>query len=229
MAQHQCHKARPCCSSWKQHNDKASNALQDAEEEVPRTPEAPAWREQTPQLQPLYVNGARTEHGAQQRHDQSHAIEHAQQEQHVQHAQHGHQAQHNHQAQHSYAVRHAKQDQHGQVAHHAASMDYDALPKPSLYPLEGDIIAYCLLHIGSDWTPQVILLVLLNCIPTRGTLLVYCDVITLKPCPCLAPQGGGNPSGLHNRKCMCLSSSSGERSAAWHLYGKLRGAQLMDK
>ena len=35
-------------------------------------------------------------------------------------------------------------------------MNYDALPKPQLYPLEGDVIAYRLLHIGADWTPQVI-------------------------------------------------------------------------
>lgn len=35
-------------------------------------------------------------------------------------------------------------------------VDYDALPKPQPYPLEGDVIAYRLLHIGADWTPQVI-------------------------------------------------------------------------
>jgi len=200
--------------------------VQDAEEEVPRIPEAPAGREQTPQLQPLCVNGARTEHGAQQRHNQSHAIEHAQQEQHVQHAQHGHQAQHNHQAQHSYAVEHAKQDQHGQVAHHAASMDYDALPKPSLYPLEGDIIAYRLLHIGSDWTPQVILLVLLNCISTRGTPLVYCDVITLKPCPCLAPQGGGNLHLKVEETLQAFTTGSACVSPALQVKGQLLGTYM---
>lgn len=48
--------------------------------------------------------------------------------------------------------------QRAQQAHRAEPvlrMDYDALPKPTPYPLEGDVIAYCLLHIGTDWTPQV--------------------------------------------------------------------------
>ena len=48
--------------------------------------------------------------------------------------------------------------QHAQQAHQMRQLvpvDYDSLPKPSPYPLEGDIIAYRLLHIGADWTPQV--------------------------------------------------------------------------
>ena len=48
--------------------------------------------------------------------------------------------------------------QRAQQAHRAEPvlpMDYKALPKPSPYPLEGDVIAYRLLHIGADWTPQV--------------------------------------------------------------------------
>ena len=45
--------------------------------------------------------------------------------------------------------------QQPQQSHEAASMDYDSLPRPSPYPLEGDVIAYRLLHIGADWTPQV--------------------------------------------------------------------------
>lgn len=33
--------------------------------------------------------------------------------------------------------------------------EFEALPRPQPLPFEGDIIAYRLLHIGSDWTPQV--------------------------------------------------------------------------
>jgi hypothetical protein len=45
--------------------------------------------------------------------------------------------------------------QQPQQSHQAASIDYDLLPRPSPYPLEGDVIAYRLLHVGADWTPQV--------------------------------------------------------------------------
>ena len=48
--------------------------------------------------------------------------------------------------------------QQPQQSHQAASINYDSLPRPSPYPLEGDVIAYRLLHIGADWTPQVNLL-----------------------------------------------------------------------
>ena len=62
------------------------------------------------------------------------------------------------QAEQSRNMQRVQQVQHMQLlqqAHEAASMDYDSLPRPSPYPLEGDVIAYRLLHIGADWTPQV--------------------------------------------------------------------------
>jgi hypothetical protein len=31
---------------------------------------------------------------------------------------------------------------------------FEALPRPEPRPLEGDVIAYRILHIGADWTPQ---------------------------------------------------------------------------
>ena len=36
-------------------------------------------------------------------------------------------------------------------------VEFEALPRPQPVPLEGDIIGYRLLHIGTDWTPQVCL------------------------------------------------------------------------
>lgn len=33
--------------------------------------------------------------------------------------------------------------------------EFEALPKPQPYAIEGDFIGYRLLHIGADWTPQV--------------------------------------------------------------------------
>ncbi len=32
---------------------------------------------------------------------------------------------------------------------------FEALPRPELQPMEGDVIAYRILHIGPDWTPEV--------------------------------------------------------------------------
>ncbi|CAL8464633.1 g4168 [Coccomyxa elongata] len=36
-----------------------------------------------------------------------------------------------------------------------ADAEFEALPKPEPHVMEGDVIAYRLLHIGDDWTPQV--------------------------------------------------------------------------
>ena len=36
-----------------------------------------------------------------------------------------------------------------------ANAEFEALQKPEPHVMEGDIIAYRLLHIGDDWTPQV--------------------------------------------------------------------------
>lgn len=36
-----------------------------------------------------------------------------------------------------------------------ADAEFEALQKPEPHVLEGDVIAYRLLHIGDDWTPQV--------------------------------------------------------------------------
>ncbi len=36
-----------------------------------------------------------------------------------------------------------------------ADVEFEALPKPEPHVIEGDVIAYRLLHIGDDWTPQV--------------------------------------------------------------------------
>ena len=52
----------------------------------------------------------------------------------------------------------APQAQHrpeAQQAQQAKRVDYEKMPRPSPYPLEGDLIAYRLLHIGADWSPQV--------------------------------------------------------------------------
>ncbi|CAK0787640.1 hypothetical protein CVIRNUC_010862 [Coccomyxa viridis] len=52
----------------------------------------------------------------------------------------------------------AAQAQHRQTAQPAqqkSRVDYELLPRVAPYPLEGDIIAYRLLHIGADWSPQV--------------------------------------------------------------------------
>lgn len=80
----------------------------------------------------------------------------------VQHHREEARSRHAHQStQHTYQLRQAqqpKQAQHMQQVQRAASKDYNALPRPSPYPLEGDIIAYRLLHISADWTPQVALL-----------------------------------------------------------------------
>ena len=34
-------------------------------------------------------------------------------------------------------------------------IDFEGLLRPEPWPVQGDIIAYRLLHIGADWTPQV--------------------------------------------------------------------------
>ena len=67
----------------------------------------------------------------------------------------------------------ALQAQHRQAAQPAqqkSRVDYELLPRVAPYPLEGDIIAYRLLHIGADWSPQVGVLasagVQLACMPS---------------------------------------------------------------
>ena len=55
-------------------------------------------------------------------------------------------------------ARSAPQAQHTQQSKQAQQekrVDYEMMPRPSPYPLEGDLIAYRLLHIGDDWSPQV--------------------------------------------------------------------------
>ena len=49
----------------------------------------------------------------------------------------------------------AQQKQETQQDQREKRVDYEKMPRPSPYPLEGDTIAYRLLHIGADWSPQV--------------------------------------------------------------------------
>lgn len=60
----------------------------------------------------------------------------------------------------------AQQRQVAQQAQHEKRVDYENMPRPSPYPLEGDTIAYRLLHIGADWSPQV------GSLASAGTQLV---------------------------------------------------------
>ena len=69
--------------------------------------------------------------------------------------------------------------QQPQQSHQAASMNYDSLPRPLPYPLEGDVIAYRLLHIGADWTPQV------NLLPAPSFLPRGARSSTLYPACCM--------------------------------------------
>ena len=66
---------------------------------------------------------------------------------------------------------------------HRLRVDYDALPKPQPYPLEGDVIAYRLLHIGADWTPQVILnFCALSCLTSLSWMLGFRLTPASLPC-----------------------------------------------
>ena len=63
----------------------------------------------------------------------------------------------------------AQLTQQTEQVHQGKKVDYEKMPRPSPYPLEGDIIAYRLLHIGSDWSPQVNF-VLLQAYSLHGSL-----------------------------------------------------------
>ena len=55
----------------------------------------------------------------------------------------------------AHSAQQGQQRREAQQPQQEKRVDYERMPRPSPYPLEGDIIAYRLLHIGADWSPQV--------------------------------------------------------------------------